>query len=98
MGSSGDEKDNNHASDDTQQQLKNKDPPGRGASTTSNGAVSEILTFATSRRSFQGGELEGMKEDLGRLLLSRRILICLDDVCKMEDAKWFLFDKASINA
>ena len=32
-----------------------------------------------------------MKEDLGRLLLSRRVLICLDDVCRMEDAKWFLF-------
>ena len=48
-----------------------------------------------SRRSFQSGELEGMKEDLGRLLRSRRVLICLDDVCKMEDAKWFLFDTRS---
>ncbi|KAL7434903.1 hypothetical protein ACHAXH_009043, partial [Discostella pseudostelligera] len=47
--------------------------------------------LATSRRSFQGGELEGIKEDLGKLLLSRRVLICLDDVYKMEDAKWFLF-------
>mmetsp|Transcript_31029 Transcript_31029/g.50644 ORF Transcript_31029/g.50644 Transcript_31029/m.50644 type:complete len:796 (-) Transcript_31029:608-2995(-) len=94
-GSSGDEKDNNHVSDDTQQQLKNKDPPGRGTSTMSNGAVSEVLTLASSRQSFQGGELEGMKEDLGRLLLSRRILICLDDVCKMEDAKWFLFGTRS---
>ena len=48
-----------------------------------------------SRRSFQGGELEGIKEDLARLVLSRKILICLDDVCRMEDAKWFLFGTRS---
>jgi len=90
-GSSGDEKDND-VSDDMQ---RTKDPPGRGVSNMSSAAASEVAKLATSRRSFQGGELEGMKEDLGRLLLSRRVLICLDDVCKMEDAKWFLFGTRS---
>eukprot|EP00985_Skeletonema_marinoi_P003358 scaffold1436_cov130-Skeletonema_marinoi.AAC.1 len=51
--------------------------------------------LAKSRRCFQGGELEGIKEDLARLVLSRKILICLDDVCRMEDAKWFLFGTRS---
>ncbi|KAL7552348.1 hypothetical protein ACHAWF_015590, partial [Thalassiosira exigua] len=73
------------------QQRDNKDPPGRGVSTMSSTAVSSESKLAPSRRSFQGGELEGMKEDLARLILPRRVLICLDDVCKMEDAKWFLF-------
>jgi len=70
-----------------------KDPPGRGNSAAGNADPKNGL--ATSRRSFQGGELEGMKEDLAKLLLSRRVLICLDDVCKMEDAKWFLFGTRS---
>ena len=87
-GSSGDEKDNND-----KEGSDRKDPPGRGLSTLSS-AVSDTK-LAASRRSFQGGELEGMKEDLGRLLLSRKVLICLDDVCKMEDAKWFLFGTRS---
>jgi len=84
--SSGDEKDDEVAS-------KKEQPPSRGVSNISS-TVSETK-LATSRKSFQGGELEGMKEDLGRLLLSRRVLICLDDVCKMEDAKWFLFGTRS---
>lgn len=88
-GSSGDEKDDGNAEAPTD---THKDPPGRGVSTLSSRSEGKL---ATSRRSFQGGELEGMKEDLGRLLLSRRVLICLDDVCKMEDAKWFLFGTRS---
>mmetsp|Transcript_25343 Transcript_25343/g.52991 ORF Transcript_25343/g.52991 Transcript_25343/m.52991 type:complete len:1482 (+) Transcript_25343:1-4446(+) len=83
-GSSGDEKDNGAS-----------DPPGRAMSNISSGVAPEAVKLTTSRRSFQGGELEGMKEDLGRLLLSKRVLICLDDVCKMEDAKWFLFGTRS---
>lgn len=70
-----------------------KGPPGRGKSNVSSAASENKL--AKSRRSFQGGELEGMKEDLARLLLARRVLICLDDVCRMEDAKWFLFGTRS---
>ncbi|KAL7504615.1 hypothetical protein ACHAXN_002449 [Cyclotella atomus] len=65
----------------------------RGESNVSS-ALSE-MKLAKSRRFFQGGELEGMKEDLGRLLLTRKVLICLDDVCRMEDAKWFLFGTRS---
>ena len=48
--------------------------------------------LAKSRRRFQGGELEGIKEDLGRILSKRNVLICLDDVWRVEDAKWFIFD------
>ena len=70
-----------------------KDPPGRGESGIS--STGSELKLAKSRRSFQIGELEGMKEDLGRLLLTRRVLICLDDVCRMEDVKWFLFGTRS---
>ena len=69
------------------------DPVGRGNSNMTNSSTENKLTM--SRRYFQGGELEGMKEDLSRLLISRRVLICLDDVYKMEDAKWFLFGTQS---
>ncbi|KAL7458434.1 hypothetical protein ACHAWC_010046 [Mediolabrus comicus] len=70
-----------------------KDRPNRMDSAFSaNGTETKL---AKSRRSFQGGELEGIKEDLARLVLSRKILICLDDVCRMEDAKWFLFGTRS---
>ena len=96
--SSGDSDDeDNKNKNDTELKLAlsddSKDPPGRGNSTMSN--VDSKNKLAASRRSFQGGELEGMKEDLAKLLLSRRVLICLDDVCKMEDAKWFLFGTRS---
>lgn len=51
-----------------------------------------LVALAEMRRSFQGGELEGMKEDLGRALANKKYLICLDDVWRVEDAKWFIFD------
>mmetsp|Transcript_40471 Transcript_40471/g.97681 ORF Transcript_40471/g.97681 Transcript_40471/m.97681 type:complete len:936 (+) Transcript_40471:285-3092(+) len=51
-----------------------------------------LVALAEMRRRFQGGELEGMKEDLGRLLANKKYLICLDDVWRVEDAKWFVFD------
>ena len=47
---------------------------------------------ADSTRRFQGGDLEGIKEDLGRMLSSRKVLICLDDVWRVDDAKWFIFE------
>lgn len=50
-----------------------------------------------SRRKFQGAELEGMKEDLGRSLSNKNILICLDDVWNVEDAKRFIFEKFEDN-
>jgi len=46
-----------------------------------------------SRRKFQGTDLEGMKEDLGRMLCKKNVLICLDDVWRVEDAKRFMFEK-----
>eukprot|EP00980_Cylindrotheca_fusiformis_P012717 scaffold3108_cov152-Cylindrotheca_fusiformis.AAC.8 len=56
-----------------------------------------LIALAEMRRRFQGGELEGMKEDLGRLLANKRYLICLDDVWRVEDAKWFVFDNQIVN-
>ena len=56
-----------------------------------------LLELAENRRRFQGGEIEGIKEDLGRLLSNRKVLICLDDVCRVDDAKWFIFDNHILN-
>lgn len=52
---------------------------------------------AISRRRFQGGELEGIKEEIGRMLAKKKVLICLDDVWRVEDAKWFIFDNQILN-
>lgn len=51
-----------------------------------------LFTQAEARRRFQSGDLDGIKEEFGRLLAQKKILICLDDVWRSEDAKWFLFD------
>jgi len=51
----------------------------------------QIPFLPKSRRKFQGGELEGMKEDLYKIISKRKVLICLDDVWSVEDAHWFLF-------
>jgi hypothetical protein len=56
-----------------------------------------LIALAEMRRRFQAGDLEGMKEDLGRLLANKRCLICLDDVWRVEDAKWFIFDNQILN-
>ena len=50
---------------------------------------------ADSVRRFQGGDLEGIKEDLARMLIKQKVLICLDDVWRVEDAKWFIFETPS---
>jgi len=50
------------------------------------------MRIAESRQRFQGGELEAIKEDLARIITNRKILICLDDVWRVDDAKWFIFD------
>lgn len=49
-----------------------------------------------SRRKFQGGELEGMKEDLANYICSKRILLCIDDVWSADDLDWFLFQKMEL--
>ena len=54
--------------------------------------IDRTVERADSVRRFQGGDLEGIKEDLGRMLVERKVLICLDDVWRVEDAKWFIFE------
>jgi tetratricopeptide (TPR) repeat protein len=54
--------------------------------------IERLVDRADSVRRFQGGDLEGIKEDLGRMIVKRKILICLDDVYRVEDAKWFVFE------
>jgi hypothetical protein len=56
-----------------------------------------LVALVESRRRFQSGDIEGIKEELGRLLSKRKVLICLDDVWKVEDAKWFIFDNQMLN-
>ena len=57
-----------------------------------------LVALVESRRRFQNGDLEGIKEEFGRLLAQKKILICLDDVWRVEDAKWFIFDNQVLNA
>jgi len=56
-----------------------------------------LMALAGTRRRFQGGDIEGIKEELGRLLAKKKVLVCLDDVWRVEDAKWFLFDNQITN-
>ncbi|KAL7432471.1 hypothetical protein ACHAXM_003131 [Skeletonema potamos] len=88
-----DDDDASTSSSDNSNGRNERHHPNRFDSTLSGGVTETKLS--KSRRSFQGGELEGIKEDLARMVLSRKILICLDDVCRMEDAKWFLFGTRS---
>ena len=53
------------------------------------------VDLADSSRRFYGGDLDGIKEDLARMIIKRNILICLDDVWRVEDAKWFIFETPS---
>jgi tetratricopeptide (TPR) repeat protein len=50
------------------------------------------IRLAESRQRFQGGDLEAIKEDLASIVTKRKILLCLDDVWRVDDAKWFIFD------
>jgi tetratricopeptide (TPR) repeat protein len=54
-----------------------------------------MVERADCNRRFQGGDLEGIKEDLARMIVRRNILICLDDVWRVEDVKWFIFETPS---
>jgi hypothetical protein len=51
-----------------------------------------LATLAETRQRFQSGELDAIKEDFARLLAKKKVLICLDDVWRVQDAKWFVFD------
>jgi len=78
---------------------------GRNSNSNSNsGSASKdeskkqrLATLAETRRRFQGGDLEGIKEDFSRLLTKKKVLVCLDDVWRVEDAKWFIFDNQMIS-
>ena len=54
-----------------------------------------LVDRSDSTQRFQGGDLEGIKEDLARMIVRRKVLICLDDVWTVEDAKWFIFELPS---
>ncbi|KAG7368793.1 tetratricopeptide repeat protein [Nitzschia inconspicua] len=97
--------------DDDDDENKIDDVPSQGSSfdeqngqsTVGSGTPKEearrqrLVALAGTRRRFQGGDIEGIKEELGRLLAKKKILICLDDVWRVEDAKWFLFDNQIMN-
>lgn len=57
--------------------------------------VDRLVDRVDGTRRFQGGDLEGIKEDLARMIVRRNILICLDDVWRVEDVKWFIFETPS---
>ena len=55
-------------------------------------------SFSRNKRNFEGKDLAGMKEELGRIVSQKNVLICLDDVWRIEDAERFLFDSFHNNA
>lgn len=55
-------------------------------------------TVHSNRNRFQFGELEGIREDLSEMICNKKILLCLDDVWRAEDACWFLFVQRDVNA
>lgn len=57
--------------------------------------IDRTVDRADSVRRFEGGDLEGIKEDLGRMLVRQKVLVCLDDVWRVDDAKWFIFETPS---
>ena len=56
-----------------------------------------LAALAETRQRFQNGDLDSIKEDFARLLSKRKVLICLDDVWRVQDAKWFIFDNHLVN-
>jgi tetratricopeptide (TPR) repeat protein len=57
--------------------------------------VDRVVDRADSVRRFHGGDIDGIKEDVGRMLIKQKVLIVLDDVWRVEDAKWFIFETPS---
>eukprot|EP00537_Pseudo-nitzschia_pungens_P017549 CAMPEP_0172410364 /NCGR_PEP_ID=MMETSP1061-20121228/76842_1 /TAXON_ID=37318 /ORGANISM="Pseudo-nitzschia pungens, Strain cf. pungens" /LENGTH=1615 /DNA_ID=CAMNT_0013146543 /DNA_START=169 /DNA_END=5017 /DNA_ORIENTATION=- len=93
--------------DETDNGTKSGEVPSRGSSFDGNEGKTNsgkdesrrqrLATLAETRQRFQGGDLEGIKEDFARLLAKKKVLICLDDVWRVEDAKWFIFDNQVLN-
>jgi tetratricopeptide (TPR) repeat protein len=61
-------------------------------SEVSEARIDRMIDRVDGARRFQGGDLEGIKEDLARMIVRRNILIVLDDVWRVEDVKWFIFE------
>jgi NB-ARC domain. len=76
-------------------ELKNISSKASGQNEEEDGSTIIASALLKSRRKFQGMDLEGIREDLGRMLTKKNVLICLDDVWRAEDAKRFIFDSGS---
>jgi hypothetical protein len=76
---------------------KNNDKSRNKTAQNNQAQKARLVALVEIRRRFQSGDIEGIKEELGRLLSNRKVLICLDDVWKVEDAKWFIFDNQMLN-
>lgn len=48
----------------------------------------------SNRKRFLSGDLDEVREDFLHIISQRRVLICLDDVWRMEDLRWFVRDPA----
>mmetsp|Transcript_40424 Transcript_40424/g.79103 ORF Transcript_40424/g.79103 Transcript_40424/m.79103 type:complete len:1645 (-) Transcript_40424:50-4984(-) len=88
------ENDCNESNPDEAESEKMNDISVHSASYTEDSVSSSLIR--RSRRYFQYGDLEGIKEDLIDLFESRNILIVLDDVYRAGDARWFLLNKLSL--
>lgn len=70
----------------------------KNESTGETGLPLSSPTVHNNRNRFQFGELEGIREDLSEMICNKKILLCLDDVWRAEDACWFLFVQRDVNA
>jgi len=68
----------------------NKDGSKKSRNSRNEAIIASVVL--ESKRKFKSNDLEGMKEDLGRLLHKKNVLICLDDVWRPADAQRFIFD------
>jgi hypothetical protein len=54
-----------------------------------------INALLHSRRKFQGSDFDGMRDELQTMLKNKKVLICLDDVWRKEDASKFIFENVT---
>ncbi len=80
--------------------IKNmKDEAGGSNKKTEAAGNATFLANSLSKNKchLKGNDLQGMKEDLGRIVSKRNVLICLDDVWRLEDAEKFIFEPSQKN-
>jgi hypothetical protein len=65
---------------------------------SADGGVILTNSLSKSKYNFKGNDLQGMKEDLSQIISKRNVLICLDDVWRLEDAERFIFSNDERNA